>query len=649
MVDIDADGRTHVAIAAADDLPSPVGGAFELGWPLDADALEDLRWYFEDYLLVPYGVYGDKGPHVAAQLRDWGEAVFRAVFGSGPARDAYLQLRSRPGAEIVFRSPTAAALALPWELMHDPDRPAPVALDMGGVIRALPAVQLGTPFEVQGERLRVLMVISRPAGTADVGYRMVARPLLERFEAVRGDVDLVVLRPPTLRALDEELGRALAEGRPYQVVHFDGHGVLDGVGPRFGRPMTLAGGSGEGVLMFEKPSGGADEISTASLAQVLGDGQVPVVVLNACQSGAVGKALEAAIATRLLQEGASSVVAMAYSVYAVAAAEFMAAFYERLFAGDTLSQAVSAGRRRMYERPGRPSPAGEMPLADWAVPVHYLRRDVRFPGLERERPQERPLGEMLDSIRAGPEHTGATALEPVGTFIGRDAVFYELEAATRLQRVVLLHGSGGSGKTELAKAFGRWWRDTGAVEDPGWIVFHSFEPGVASFGLTGVIDAIGLRAFGSDFAQLDRDGRRTAVETLLRERRLLLIWDNFESVREMPDPTGATPPLDAAECEELQRFVAKLAEGGSSALIITSRTQEPWLGRSGASKSAASRPTRRSSTRTPCSSRTRPRVRAARNAPSATCSSSSAGIRSACASCCRISPRPSPTGLYRHS
>ena len=26
---------------------------------------------------------------------------------------------------------------------------------------------------------------------------------------------------------------------------------------------------------------------------------------------------------------------MAYSVYAVAAAEFMAAFYERLFAGDT--------------------------------------------------------------------------------------------------------------------------------------------------------------------------------------------------------------------------------------------------------------------------------------------------------------------------
>ncbi len=40
-----------------------------------------------------------------------------------------------------------------------------------------------------------------------------------------------------------------------------------------------------------------------------------------------GKQLKAAVATRLLQGGAASVVAMAYSVYAVAAAEFMAAFY----------------------------------------------------------------------------------------------------------------------------------------------------------------------------------------------------------------------------------------------------------------------------------------------------------------------------------
>jgi CHAT domain-containing protein len=97
-----------------------------------------------------------------------------------------------------------------------------------------------------------------------------------------------------------------------------------------------AGQADEGVLAFEKPGGGSDEVSAAKIAQVLKHAQVPVVVLNACQSGAIGQDLGAAVATRLLQEGTASVVAMAYSVYAVAAAEFMAAFYERLFAGDPL-------------------------------------------------------------------------------------------------------------------------------------------------------------------------------------------------------------------------------------------------------------------------------------------------------------------------
>jgi hypothetical protein len=68
------------------------------------------------------------------------------------------------------------------------------------------------------------MVIFRPQGTGDVGYRMIARPLLKRLEAVRGQVDLVGFRPPTLDALTETLAQAEAAGEPFQVVHFDGHG-----------------------------------------------------------------------------------------------------------------------------------------------------------------------------------------------------------------------------------------------------------------------------------------------------------------------------------------------------------------------------------------------------------------------------------------
>jgi hypothetical protein len=83
------------------------------------------------------------------------------------------------------------------------------------------------------------------------------------------------------------------------------------------------------------------------------------------------------------------------------------------------------------------------------------------------------------------------------------------------------------GKTGLAKAFGRWWRDTGGMDDPRFAFWHSFEPGGASFGPAGVITEIGLAVFGADFAALQPDDRRRAIQNLLAAHRLLLIWDSF--------------------------------------------------------------------------------------------------------------------------
>jgi hypothetical protein len=406
LVDLGADGWVSVSTWPDGELPSPVGEPFELAWPLNADALEDLRWYLEDYLRAPFGVYGERGPRVAGRLADWGQAVFRALFGAGPARDAYMRMRARPNAavEIVFRSSSPGWLGFPWELLCDPGRPTPVALDRVGVSRSLPAAALANAFTVGGERLRVLMVISRPKGANDVGYRMIARPLLDRLEVVRGRVELVVLRPPTLENLGKVLSNARTAGEPFQVVHFDGHGVLTGrpgeVRP--GAPLTFSHPAEQGMLIFETLGGGPEQVSAGDVAQVLASAQVPLVVLNACQSGAVGKAVEAAVATRLLQHGAASVVAMAYRVYAVAAAEFMAEFYEGLFAGDRVSDAVSAGRSRLARRDERPSPKGKMPLADWVVPVHYMRREVRFSHLQVRSAAKLSLDEMLDRLKDRP-------------------------------------------------------------------------------------------------------------------------------------------------------------------------------------------------------------------------------------------------------
>jgi len=46
----------------------------------------------------------------------------------------------------------------------------------------------------------------------------------------------------------------------------------------------------------------------------------------------------------------------------------------------------------------------------------------------------------------------------------------------------------------------------------------------------------------------------------------------------MPGPGGATPPLDEAGCRELLDFLETRAGPGRSAVLITSRTSEDWLG-----------------------------------------------------------------------
>ena len=88
---------------------------------------------------------------------------------------------------------------------------------------------------------------------------------------------------------------------------------------------------------------------------------------------------------------------------------------------------------------------------------------------------------------------------------------------------------------------------------------------MASFGLDGVITGIGLTVFGADFARLDPPQRLAQVKQLLGQLRALLIWDNFESVKEMPNPVGVTPPLDEAGCNALKDFLEWVREHSSAA------------------------------------------------------------------------------------
>jgi hypothetical protein len=65
-----------------------------------------------------------------------------------------------------------------------------------------------------------------PSGcsTSSAG-RAVANRLLQDLGADRARFDITALRPPTFEQLQKELSQAKAAGRPFHIVHFDGHGI----------------------------------------------------------------------------------------------------------------------------------------------------------------------------------------------------------------------------------------------------------------------------------------------------------------------------------------------------------------------------------------------------------------------------------------
>ncbi len=150
--------RQGYAVAESHGPPRP----FEA--PLSGEEQEDLRWYLEDYLRVPYGVYADRGEAIARRLREWGERLFEAVFPDGPPREAYLLARQERPCELWLSSSSPAFLSLPWELLRDARRGEPLALAMAGFNRTSAAAEPAAE-RAPGTRLRVLMIIRRGAGT----------------------------------------------------------------------------------------------------------------------------------------------------------------------------------------------------------------------------------------------------------------------------------------------------------------------------------------------------------------------------------------------------------------------------------------------------------------------------------------------------
>lgn len=270
----------------------------------DQDA-ELIRWYLEKYAEYPADPAPDRAKRAEAALAAAGVGLFKRVFASQDAAMIWALARDRLAeARVEIDSDLGEAAGLDWELLRDPDSNSPVAVSAAEFVRThlRAAGHRGVPGAV-GDVLRVLLVVARPGGSADVPFRSVASRLVRGGAGAMDGLDLDVLRPATYARLSEVLRAAHAAGRPYHVVHFDGHGDwldladLDSAGSggnsdRHVRAQFPGLGSRPGpcrptrLPAVRRPAGRSEPAASRwpTLGELLADTEVPVLVLNACRS-----------------------------------------------------------------------------------------------------------------------------------------------------------------------------------------------------------------------------------------------------------------------------------------------------------------------------------------------------------------------------
>jgi tetratricopeptide (TPR) repeat protein len=600
QLDLDGEGLPRSAVA-------------EFAFALADQDREDLRWYLEDYLKYPVDPAPKIAARVQARMAEVGRELFRAIFDSdSDARAVWADAScDLAGTRVEVISEVDAATALPWELLRVPATDTPVALEAAAFVRAQRQIarRAHAPRVAEGDRIRVLLVICRPAGAEDVPFHSVARHLVRVSAQARAVVQLEVLRPPTFERLSEVLRSAATAGRPYHVVHFDGHGAFVDVtaspagGPARGwSPLVYsvvgpARAGSHGYLVFEHPSpdrGKAEQlVDGPTLGSLLAETGVAILVVNACRSAHADLAVApedatassvhervrayGSLAQEVVDAGVAGVVAMRYNVWVVTAAQFVGDLYQALLVGLPLGQAVALGRKQLAAQPERELTLRVHRFEDWVVPIVYEPAPlVVFPARHTDGQPHITLDQPDAELAGGPLDARLPDRPDVG-FLGRDETLLALDRAFDTQQVMLLHAYAGAGKTSTAAEFARWYQLTGGVQGP--VLFTSFEQYTP---LPRVLDQLGetfqaeLEATGIHWLTLDDGQRREVAVQVLEQVPVLWIWDNVEPVAGFP--TGTPSAWTAEEQAELAGFLRAMRGTKAKVLLTSRRDERGWLG-----------------------------------------------------------------------
>jgi len=434
----------------------------DLAMPVTAADQAEIQWLLEERPRLR-GVAAER---VAQRIRSRVDHIGRLLgeMVCGPAHNGkrIAQLVEKKARQLEVRIVEQSLPWIPWECLRVPGLETPLACVAFSFFRSS-LVQSEVSKASDTEIPRILFVVARPGGEDDVSFRSVAGRVVTALRN-EGSAELRIdlLRPPTYDTLRETLARAKSAGRPYRVVHFDGHGAY--------RPAPFNPNKQRGYLVFEKENTDSDYVDGATIGRLLHENGVETLLLNACRSGFAGgegdsQGLPTAtpfesLAEEIAAAGIGSVLAMGFDVYVSVAASLIAQPYLGLSSGLRLGEAVALSRQELLARQTN---------CEWLIPVLYghdsspwTKRRSRLPTLTIGPSHVTPLTPYVYD-----PHGSASARSAEKPFVGYDDILLRLERTFQRERVVELNGLAGSGKSAMAAEFGRWIAFTQALSCDG--------------------------------------------------------------------------------------------------------------------------------------------------------------------------------------
>jgi len=341
--------------------------------PLTPQDREAIRHYLEVYAAqYVMDIDDQEAKRVTAQLPQWGQSLFDAVFNNAAAKQLFSQFINTPNDKylLTITAQQPEILSLPWELLHDAGQFLFAFQPSLTILRRIPAKTTFPAYKTQSQ-LHILFLISRPQGESFINPRTDAQAVLKAIENYP-DITVEFLQPATLENLWQRLQN---DDLPQiDVIHFDGHGVFDKTTglerksieqlnsfPRNLRKQlrNLKIGANIGYLLFEKAGKNGREkfyVPTSWLSYILSESKIRLMVLSACQSVMVAHDDEeteeepiGSIAVGLVATSVPSVLAMSYSLMVRATELLFGGFYREIASGNSVGMALDKARHALLQ------------------------------------------------------------------------------------------------------------------------------------------------------------------------------------------------------------------------------------------------------------------------------------------------------------